>query len=233
MAASSSVFASTLSSEADLRALYREPSRLVQAKKVGQLDEVTRAFIAASPFCLLSTSDGKGRCDVSPKGGPAGFVKVLDEGRVALPDLNGNNLIDSLINIVANPHAALLLLVPGKDETLRLDGPASVTTDPSVLALWDDELRRPKAAVGIEVEAAFIHCAKAFRRGRVWDPESWADYAGSPDGCDLIVSHLSLKKTAAELRGSFEEGYRNDLARPARLTCHPEEAGSTASRSAR
>jgi PPOX class probable FMN-dependent enzyme len=205
-------FSSVLTSEDQLRMLYREPSRLVQAKKVGRLDDVTRAFIAASPFCLLSTSDGRGRCDVSPKGGPAGFVKVLDEGRVALPDLNGNNLIDSLVNIVANPHAALLLLVPGKDETLRLDGPAAVTTDPDVLALWDDELRRPKAAVGIEVEAAFIHCAKAFRRGRVWDAASWADYAGVPDGCDLIVSHLQLQKSPAELREGFEQGYDRDLA---------------------
>jgi PPOX class probable FMN-dependent enzyme len=205
-------FTSVLSSEAQLREIYREPSRLAKGKKVGQIDEVTRAFIAASPFCLLSTSDGTGRCDVSPKGGPAGFVKVLDEGRVAVPDLNGNNLLESLINIVANPHAALLLLIPGKDETLRLEGPASITTDPTILALWDDELRRPKTAVGIEVEAAFIHCAKAFRRGRVWDAESWAEYTGAPDGCDLIVSHLSLNKTPAELRGAFEDGYRNDLA---------------------
>ena len=212
MAASSPVFGSTLSSEAELRALYREPSRLVQAKKVGQLDEVTRAFIAASPFCLLSTSDGRGRCDVSPKGGPAGFVKVLDEGRVALPDLNGNNLIDSLCNIVTNGHAGLLLLVPGHDETLRIDGAASVTTDPEVLDLWDDELRRPKVAIGIEVHAAFIHCAKAFRRGHVWDPASWPAEGGAPDGCDLIVSHLQLSQTPAELREGFEEGYRRSLA---------------------
>lgn len=210
--AGASAFTSVLSSEAELRELYREPSRLVKGKKVQRLDDVTRAFIAASPFCLLATSDADGRCDVSPKGGPSGFVKVLDERRVALPDLNGNNLIDSLINIVGNPHAALLLLIPGKDETLRIDGLASVTTDPEVLALWDDELRRPKAAVGIEVEAAFIHCAKAFRRGRVWDAGSWADYEGAPDGCDLIVSQMQLAHDPAELRAGFEEGYRQGLA---------------------
>jgi PPOX class probable FMN-dependent enzyme len=205
-------FSSVLSSEAQLRELYREPHRVVKAKKVPRLDEVTRAFIAASPFCLLSTSDAEGRCDVSPKGGPAGFVKVLDERRLALPDLNGNNLIDSLVNIVGNPRAALLLLVPGKDETLRVDGLASVTTDPSVLSLWEGELRQPKVAVGIEVEAAFIHCAKAFRRGRVWDPVSWSDYEGAPDGCDLIVSQMQLDKSPAEMRAGFEEGYRQGLA---------------------
>jgi len=209
---SSPAFSSVVSSEAELRQLYREPSKLVKGKKVQRLDDVTRAFIAASPFCLLATSDGDGRCDVSPKGGPAGFVKALDDRRVALPDLNGNNLIDSLVNIVSNPHAALLLLIPGQGETLRIDGLASVTTDPGVLALWDDELRRPKAAVGIEVASAFIHCAKAFRRGRLWEPESWSDYAGAPDGCDLIISQMQLTHDPAQIRAGFEEGYRQGLA---------------------
>jgi PPOX class probable FMN-dependent enzyme len=206
------VFEHALSSEAELRELYRQPSKLVQSKKVPRLDEVTRAFIAASPFCLVATADADGRCDVSPKGGPPGFVKVLDDTRVALPDLNGNNLLDSLQNVVGNGYAGLLILLPGKDETLRIDGSAHITTDPAVLALWDDELRRPKVALGIKVESAFIHCAKAFRRGRVWDPSTWSEYEGAPDGCDLIVSHLDMTKTAAELRPSFEEGYASDLA---------------------
>jgi PPOX class probable FMN-dependent enzyme len=205
-------FSHVLGSVDELRALYRQPSKLVQSKKVPRLDEVTQRFIAASPFCLLATASADGTCDVSPKGGPPGFVKVLDERRVALPDLNGNNLIDSLCNIVANGHAGLLLLVPGHDETLRIDGRAAVTTDPEVLGRWDDELRRPKVAIGIEVEAAFIHCAKAFRRGKVWDPASWPAEGGAPDGCDLIVSHLALEQTAQELRAGFEEGYRRQLA---------------------
>jgi len=209
---SAPAFSSVVSSEAELRQLYREPHRFVKEKKVQRLDDVTRAFIAASPFCLLATSDVEGRCDVSPKGGPAGFVKALDDRRVALPDLNGNNLIDSLVNIVGNPHAALLLLIPGQGETLRIDGRASVTTDPGVLALWDDELRRPKAAVGIEVEAAFIHCAKAFRRGRLWEPDSWSDYEGAPDGCDVIISQMQLTHDPTAIRAGFEEGYRQGLA---------------------
>jgi len=209
---SAPAFSSVVSSEAAQRQLCREPHRFVKEKKVQRLDDVTRAFIAASPFCLLATSDVEGRCDVSPKGGPAGFVKALDDRRVALPDLNGNNLIDSLVNIVGNPHAALLLLIPGQGETLRIDGRASVTTDPGVLALWDDELRRPKAAVGIEVEAAFIHCAKAFRRGRLWEPDSWSDYEGAPDGCDVIISQMQLTHDPAAIRAGFEEGYRQGLA---------------------
>ena len=104
------------------------------------------------------------------------------------------------------------MLIPGHDETLRIDGAASVTTDPEVLGLWDDELRPPKVAVGIEVQAAFIHCAKAFRRGKVWQPESWPAEGVAPDGCDLIVSHLKLEQSATELRAGFEEGYRKSLA---------------------
>ena len=205
-------FRQTLASVSELRSLYREPSKLVQAKKVSRLDETTRAFIAASPFVLLSTSDGQGNCDVSPKGGPPGFVRVLDDQRLVLPDLNGNNLIDSLVNVVENGHAGLLFLMPGRDETLRIDGPAWITTDPEILSLWSGELREPKAAIGIEAHATFIHCAKAFRRGRVWDPASWSDYDGAPDGCDLIVSHLGLDKTPEEIRVGFEAGYTKQLA---------------------
>lgn len=205
-------FAHTVSTEADLRQLYAEPSRLVQAKKVGRIDDVTRAFIAASPFCLLATAAPDGSCDVSPKGGPPGFVKVLDEGRLAVPDLNGNNLIDSLRNIVGNGHASLLLLIPGKDETLRVEGPACVTTDPAVLSLWQGELRQPKAAIGIEVATAFIHCAKAFRRGRMWDPAAWEELAGAPDGSALLVSHIGLDRTADQVRANLEAGYTAQLA---------------------
>ena len=157
-----------------LRSLYREPSARVQSKKGNRIDGAAAQFVADSTFLCLATADRDGRCDVSPRGGPAGQLKLLDEGRtVALPDLSGNNLIDSLSNIVHNPHAGLLVMVAGSDETMRIDGAARLTTDPAVLALWSDELRTPKLAVLIEIEAVFLHCAKAFRRGGVWDPTTW------------------------------------------------------------
>jgi len=115
-------FRNTVSTEAELRqAIGGLPNPLAVAKDIGVLDAHCRAYIAHSPFVLVATSGADGRCDVSPKGGPAGFVKVLDDRRVALPDLNGNNLIDSLVNIVANPHAALLLLIPGQGESPDVD----------------------------------------------------------------------------------------------------------------
>ena len=122
----------------ELRELYRQPSRLVQGKKVGTLDDATRTFIAASPFVLLATAAADGSCDVSPRGGPPGFVRALDDRRLALPDLSGNNLLDSLVNLTSNPHVGLLFLLPGRDETLRVDGRAWVTVDPTVLELWDE-----------------------------------------------------------------------------------------------
>ena len=158
---------------AELEELYRAPNERVRTKKRDRLDGGTRAVLAASPFVLLATSDGDGRCDVSPRGGPAGFVRVLDDRHVSVPDLNGNNLIDSLRNIVANPHAGLLILVPGEHETLRIDGRAHLSVDTAVLDLFAEEVRRPVLAVIIRTDAVFTHCAKAFRRSQLWEPASW------------------------------------------------------------
>jgi PPOX class probable FMN-dependent enzyme len=203
-------FTHPIASEAALRALYREPSELVRRKKVSRIDPVTRRYIEASPFCLIATADAEGRCDVSPRGGPPGFVRVLDEHRVAVPDLSGNNLLDSLTNLVANPHVGLLLLIPGRDETLRIEGDAHLTTDPQLLALWDDELRRPKVAIGVTVRTLYPHCAKSFRRGRVWDAASWAEL-DAPDACDLSIAQLDLDVAPADARSYLEAGYTRDL----------------------
>ena len=205
-------FDQVLTTVDELRELYRQPSRLVQGKKVGTLDDATRTFIAASPFVLLATAAADGSCDVSPRGGPPGFVRALDDRRLALPDLSGNNLLDSLINLTSNPQVGLLFLLPGRDETLRVDGRAWVTVDTTVLDLWDEELSRPKTAVGVEVEHAFIHCAKSFRRGRVWDPSSWEELAAAPDACELLVSHMNLDVAPADVRANLEQGYAHDLA---------------------
>jgi uncharacterized protein len=162
----------------ELEALYQAPAERVRTKKRDRLDEGLRDALAVSPFALLATAGADGRCDVSPRGGPPGFVRVLDDRHVAIPDLNGNNLIDSLRNIIANPHAGLLVLVPGEHETVRIDGPAQLRTDDEVLDLFAEELRRPVLAIVIEVEAVFTHCAKAFKRSRLWEPQSWPETGG-------------------------------------------------------
>ncbi|WP_088283664.1 MSMEG_1061 family FMN-dependent PPOX-type flavoprotein [Kineosporia sp. A_224] len=180
-----------------LEALYPPALDRTRAKKKDRLDDGLRTAIAASPFVLLATADGQGRCDVSPRGGPPGFVKVLDDTRVALPDLNGNNLLDSLRNVVLNPYAGLLFVVPGQSETLRLDGPAHLSTDDAVLDLFVEEVRRPVLAVVVEVETVFSHCAKAFRRSRLWDPQAW------PDADERVV--LAARYRQLGLSMSFDE----------------------------
>ncbi len=198
-----------------LAELYRAPNRLVATKKTAVLDDASRGIIEQSPFVLVATSGDDGSLDVSPRGGPPGFVRVLDERHVAIPDLNGNNLIDSLRGVVATGRAGLLVLVPGKDETLRLNGAAWVTTDSNVLDGWIDELRRPTTAIVIRTDEVFMHCAKAFRRGRVWDPASWDELADAPDGLDVLNAQGLVAANDAATRDHLEQSYAADLARDA------------------
>src|SRR3954470_21111977 len=158
-------FGAVVTSISGLREHYREPATTSVQKEVGHLDRHCRDFIAHATFAVLSTAGADGRCDVSPKGGPAGFAVVLDDHRLAIPDLIGNNRLDSLQNIVENPNIAALFLVPGLDETLRVNGKGYVVLDDDVLDACVVHDRRPKSAIGIDVEVAYIHCAKALRRG--------------------------------------------------------------------
>jgi PPOX class probable FMN-dependent enzyme len=205
-------FENVISSLEALRELYREPSDLVRRKKIARLDGGCRAVIEAAPLVLVGTArpDGGG-CEVSPRGGPPGFVQVLDDQRLAIPDLSGNNLVDSITNIVLNPHVGLLFLLPGRDETLRVNGRAWLTTEDAVLDGFTAELRRPKAAIGVEVVDAFVHCAKSFRRGQVWDPASWAPDV-APSAAELLTCHIDLDVTPQQLAANLERGYARDLA---------------------
>jgi PPOX class probable FMN-dependent enzyme len=195
-----------------LRALYREPSQLVQRKKRPEIDDASRRFIASSPFLLVATAGADGGVDVSPRGGDPGFVRVLDERHVAIPDLNGNNLIDSLSAVVVTGRAGLLFVVPGRDETLRLNGAAWVSTDADLLSSFSAAIRTPKVALVVRADEVFIHCAKAFRRGRVWDPDAWAELAGAPDGIEILCEQRLVDVDPEAVRGALERGYAEDLA---------------------
>lgn len=206
------MFADVLTETSQLRDHYREPHQLVQSKVTDALDEHCRAFIARSTFVLVASASSAGRVDVSPKGGPQGFVKVLDDHRLAIPDLNGNNLLDSLHNIIETGEAGLLFVVPGLGETLRVNGAAAVTTDPSVLDLFTDDVRRPVTAIGVTVREAYIHCAKAFRRGGIWQPETWPEQAERPSPVKALAAHVGLDDaTAAHLEANLEQEYQAEL----------------------
>jgi len=177
-----------IGAEDALRSLIGEPSALVQSKIADRLNDLTRQFIERSPFLCLATSAADGSCDVSPKGDPAGFVRILDDRTLLLPDRPGNRLADSLRNVLENPRVALLFMIPGVTDTFRVNGRAEIVTDPELLELCAVEGKVPKLAMRIEIEQAYTHCSKAFLRSNLWDPERFVDRSELPTPGELLRS---------------------------------------------
>ena len=200
-----------LSTADELREIYRTPGAGAAGKSRASIDEASARFIGRAPLVMLSTSSAAGHCDVSPRGGPPGFVTVLDDTHVAIPDLGGNNRLDSMRNIVENPQAGLLFLVPGLDDTLRINGPATITTAGDVLDRHHPDLRRPKSALVVETRELFVHCAKAFRRSKAWQPDTWAALADAPDLVEIVACQFAIDDREA-LRDDLEQGYVAELA---------------------
>lgn len=163
-----------------LRDVVGTPVPTVAAKVRDRLSPLDRAFLAASPFWLLATAGPDGRCDVSPKGDPAGSVLVLDDRTLALPDRPGNRRVDGFLDVLANPHVGLLFVVPGRGDTLRVNGSAHLVREAPFLDRLVVKGHRPRLALVVDVEEVFFHCAKAFLRSRLWEPDSWAPDAAPP-----------------------------------------------------
>lgn len=173
-------FRHVVTSTEQLRTIYRPPTKLVAEKKLDHVPPWVRVTIEASRFAFVATADADGRATVSPKGGRDGFATLLDDRHLVIPDYPGNNLNDSLRNIIANPHAGLIFLVPGRNETIRVDGDAWVTTDPDVLARCAaEDGRRAKSAIAVRVTSVFFHCPASFQRATLWASESWRDDAST------------------------------------------------------
>jgi uncharacterized protein len=165
--------ADEITSERQLDAVVGSPLPRVAGKVRDHLHDLDRQWLAASPFCLLATAAADGSCDVSPKGDPPGFTHVLDERTLALPDRPGNRRVDGFRNVLSNRHVGLLYLVPGRPDTLRVNGTARLVRD---AAFFDDMIvrgHRPQLALVVDVEEVFYHCAKAFLRSALWDPDTW------------------------------------------------------------
>src|SRR4029079_15326337 len=177
-----------IGAEEALRSLIGEPSALVQSKIADRLNDLTRQFIERSPVLCLATSAADGTCDVSPKGDPAGFVRILDDRTLLLPDRPGNRLADSLRNVLENPHVALLFVIPGVTDTFRVNGRASIVDDPELLEQCAVEGKVPKLGMLIEVEEAYTHCSKAFLRSQLWDPGRYVDRSELPTPGALLKS---------------------------------------------
>lgn len=191
-----------------LEALYRRPGVGAAGKVLQAINPGMAAFIDRCTFLVLATAAPDGTLDASPRGGPAGFVRRLDDRHVAIPDLNGNNRLDSYRNVVVGGTAGLLLIVPGHEETLRINGPATLTTDPALLSGFTAELRPPKLALVVETAEIYGHCAKAFRRGAMWQPDHWP--ADAPDLAAMYAAHWQLDEQS--IRDDLSSAYSAELA---------------------
>jgi uncharacterized protein len=162
-----------ITSEAQLRELLGEPLPRVADKARPALHDYDKQWLASSPLCLVATSGADGSCDVSPKGDPPGFTLVLDDTTIAIPERPGNRRADGFLNILTNPHVGLIYLVPGREDTLRINGAARLVSD----APFFDQMRvkghRPLLALVVEIDQVFYHCAKAFLRSHLWQPATW------------------------------------------------------------
>ena len=204
-------FTDTISDLAELRAVTGEPADLARKKQIAHLDAHCREFIAHAPFLLLGTADATGRCDVSPKGDAPGFVQVVDDHHLVIPDRPGNKRLDGMRNILENPHVGLIFLVPERGETLRVNGRAAITRDPELLARMEVGGKRPLLAIGVEVEEVFLHCAKAFKRSGLWEPGRWPDLAALPSSARIFLDHMGADMTEEEMARRIDEGYRTRL----------------------
>jgi PPOX class probable FMN-dependent enzyme len=196
-----------ISTLAELEALF--PDEVYPPAKVKETDRITKAYqalIEASPFCAMATS-GPGGLDCSPRGDPKGFVRVLDEKTVVVPDRRGNNRIDSLRNLVTDPRVALLFLIPGVSETLRVMGRATISTDPELCASFTMQGKAPRCVLVIAVDQVFFQCAKAIVRSKLWDPSIQVERASLP----------TAGKILAEITGGKVGGDEHDRLAPARM----------------
>ena len=199
-----------ITTPAQLRALYAAPTERAQRKQLTALDRHCRAFIALSPFVVLATSDASGRVDATPRGGAPGFVVVQDDHTLLLGDAPGNNRLDALQNLLQNPQAGLLFMIPGVDETLRVNGQVVLSVDPADLARCDDGRRPPKLVLRMQVQEAFLHCAKAFMRSRLWSEEARIARERLPTMNQMIHDQLGLD-TPPEPQADMVRRYQQDL----------------------
>ena len=164
-----------------------------QAEKIiDHIDPLCRAWIERSPFCVLGSRDRNGQMDAAPRGDPPGFVRVLDEKTLVVPDRRGNNRADSLMNIVECPDVALIFFVPRRRETLRVSGKAVVARDADLLAMMVEQNKPPNFAIVVTVEQAFFHCGKAPLRAGLWEPDSWSSIDGLPTYAEALKAHGNL-----------------------------------------
>jgi uncharacterized protein len=182
-------FAGAFTHPEQLRDFYDAPMERAIRKDIGHIDELCRRLIAVSPMLFVGTHAEGGRADVSPRGGPPGFVTVLDDHHLGIPDATGNRRLDTLENIVSSGSVALIFVIPGRDTTLRVNGHAAVSAAPDVLERLTPVGKPPKTAIVVRAEEVYTHCPKAFVRSKLWDPGTWPDPATLPTSAEVSLAH--------------------------------------------
>lgn len=194
-----------------LRSIYKAPGGNAVRKELRGLDGHCRNFIAHSPFVLIGSSDRDGNADVTPKGDRPGFALVLDETTIAIPDRPGNNRLDTLENILVNPAVGLLFLIPGMNETLRVNGTARLTTDTGLCERLAVDGKLPQSVIVVSVRAAYLHCAKAFLRSRLWEPETWADRSTMPTLGQMLKDQIEFAESAEKTDEWLAAAYKQTM----------------------
>ncbi|MEU5153817.1 pyridoxamine 5'-phosphate oxidase family protein [Glycomyces sp. NPDC021274] len=202
-----------IGSHEELRAIYKTPdaSDIAVRKELGRLDAHCRSFIARSPFVLIGSSDLDGNADVTPKGDRPGFAEVLDDRTIAIPDRPGNNRLDTLENVVLNPAVGLLFVIPGMNETLRVSGEARVTVDTGLRERMAVEGKPAISVLVVSVKTAYMHCAKAFMRSKLWKTEAWPDRASLPTLGRILRDQLAVDGTAEQTDQRLDKAYKETL----------------------
>ncbi|MWD30172.1 pyridoxamine 5'-phosphate oxidase family protein [Aquicoccus sp. SCR17] len=195
----------------DLRAIYGEAGEAPRKKQLPMLDRHAKDFLALSPFAVIATQAPEGLGDASPRGDGPGFAHVLDDRTIALPDRPGNRRLDTLENIVRNPAVGLIFMIPGMNETLRINGTARITTDEALCARLAMNDRPALSALVIEVREVYMHCAKAFMRSHLWKPETWPERGAMPSLGQILRDQIKLAASAEAIDEDLAKAYRATL----------------------
>jgi uncharacterized protein len=200
-----------LTSEAELRQVYKTPKSGAVAKDLALIDQHFARFIALSPFLCIGTTGAEGAGDVSPRGGEPGFVHVIDGRTLAIPDRPGNNRLDSLTNITQRPGVGLLFFVPGFEDTLRVNGFARLTTEPELMQRFVHEGKPPRSVMLIEVKEAYMHCPKAIKRAGLWNPDCYVDRSTFPTMGEVYRDQLKLDMAPDMINTALEKDAKDNL----------------------
>jgi len=194
--------------EAQLREVLGEPTELVRKKIADRLNPLTRQFVERSPFVVVATGRPDGGLDVSPRGDPAGFVRILDDRTLLLPDRPGNKLADTLTNLLEDSRIALLFLIPGVNDTFRVNGRARIVDDPELLAASEVEAKAPQLGIIVEVEEAYTQCPKALLRSELWNPERHIDRTELPRSGEILRAIADPELDVEDYEEARDERYR-------------------------